>query len=942
MTTTFKLLFPVMTAFLLAPARAEEPARERPWQAEWIGLPEEEAPGLTGASWIWANDPGVDPVRKANPGVCFFSRRFTIDGTSPVCSARATFAADNRFTLTVNGREAGRGDDWQRPSTFDIAGLLHPGENSILVRAENDPDAGAVNAAGLIGRIVIEPKGLATVEVVTDGEWVSAPAKEGAEWKPVKVIGACGAEPWGKLDPRPSKPVEDLWTCFRKSFELPRLPKHATARIAVDSKYWLWVNGRLTVYEGGLKRGPNPKDTYFDVFDLAPYLVQGRNTIAVLTRYWGKQGFSHNSSGKPGFVAEFDIDGLISGTDATWKALRHPSYGRTGEPHPNYRHSDANIHFDARLDTGDWTSSAFDDSAWPPAAALGKPPAAPWNRLVERPIPLWRVGPLLPYENAGTLPRVSDGRPVVVNLPRNLTISPYLKIKAPAGLTIDIRTDNYKGGGEFNFRSEYVTRDGIQEFESLAYLNGHSVIYSFPPGVEILDLRYRETRYDTDFSGEFECADPFFNSLWIKARNTMNVNMRDGIQDPDRERAQWWGDVAILLGEMFYSCDTRAHALVRKAILNLVDWQKPDGVLYSPVPAGSWDKELPGQMLSSIGEHGFWYYYRYTGDRDTIAHAYPAVKRYLSLWKLGPEGLVVHRPGGWDWGDWGKNIDRPVMDNALLYQALGAAIEMARLTGNEADIGGYEKMRSSIAANYNRLLWTGSEYRSPGYKGKTDDRGHGLAALYGLAAPEQMPAIKKVFATSFEASPYMEKYILESLLRSGDTEAALSRMKSRYRKMVESPLTTLWEGWGIGKEGYGGGTYNHGWSGGPLTLLMEYVAGISPTSPGFASYQVRPQPGALRNIKAGFDTVRGRIEFTIARDAESFRLRLESPEGTMATVSIPLAEYGFQAVAAGGRPVWRNGKSAGKVPGIEPLGEKDGRVLFKVAPGKWEFVAARN
>ena len=33
--------------------------------------------------------------------------------------------------------------------------------------------------------------------------------------------------------------------------------------------------------------------------------------------------------------------------------------------------------------------------------------------------------------------------------------------------------------------------------------------------------------------------------------------------------------------------------------------------------------------------------------------------------------------------------------------------------------------------------------------------------------------------------------------------------------------TTLFEGWGIGQEGFGGGTINHAWSGGPLTLLSQ-------------------------------------------------------------------------------------------------------------------------
>ena len=103
---------------------------------------------------------------------------------------------------------------------------------------------------------------------------------------------------------------------------------------------------------------------------------------------------------------------------------------------------------------------------------------------------------------------------------------------------------------------------------------------------------------------------------------------------------------------------------MKKAIENLVDWQKDDGVLYSPVPAGSWDKELPVQMLASVGKYGIWNYYVYTGDSATIKEVYPAVKKYLSLWKLDERNLVKHRTGGWDWSDWGQDIDVCVLDNA--------------------------------------------------------------------------------------------------------------------------------------------------------------------------------------------------------------------------------------------------------------------------------------
>lgn len=732
-----------------------------------------------------------------------------------------------------------------------------------------------------------------------------------------------------------SKKDTNIWQVFRKNIDLYSAPQKATALIAVDSKYWLWINGELVVYEGGLKRGPNPNDTYFDIVDLTRFLKKGTNTIAILSWYWGKDGYSHKNSGKAGLVAEINTDGKIFGTDQSWKSLRHPAYGNSGEPHPNYRMPDDNIHFDARKDIGNWVAPDFDDSSWPQALTLGAPPVAPWNNLVERPIPLWLVKPLTNYENDAQLPKVSDGKPIIATLPRNLTISPYLKIKAPAGLTIDMRTDNYKGGGEYNYRSEYITKEGVQEFESLAYLNGHWMIYSIPAGVEILELRYRETRYNTEFTGSFDCDDPFLNSLWMKCRNTMNVNMRDAIQDPDRERAQWWGDVAILLGEILHSCDLKAHPLIKKAILNLVDWQKPDGVLYSPVPAGSWNQELPGQMLSSIGMHGFWYYYLYTGDTATIKHAYPAVKRYLDLWQLGTDGLLVHRAGGWDWGDWGENIDRPVIDNALLYQALESAINMARLTGNEADISHYEGMRKNISENYNRVLWIGTEYRSPGYSGITDDRGHGLAVLVGLAQQEQYPAIKKVFERSFNASPYMEKYILESIFRMGDANAALTRMKSRYQKMVDSPLTTLWEGWGIGTEGYGGGSYNHGWSGGPLTLLMEYVCGIAPTEPGFSRFQVMPQPGSLNRASASFETVKGTIRSSFQKLPSGIEIKVTVPASTKAVVGVPSS--GLKSIKLNGKLVWENGKYLkAAAPSTQILQD---RIGFEVSSGEWSFVA---
>ena len=58
--------------------------------------------------------------------------------------------------------------------------------------------------------------------------------------------------------------------------------------IAVDSKYWLWVNDSLVVFEGGLKRGPNSQDTYYDCIDISDFLRKGLNAISIQVWFWGK------------------------------------------------------------------------------------------------------------------------------------------------------------------------------------------------------------------------------------------------------------------------------------------------------------------------------------------------------------------------------------------------------------------------------------------------------------------------------------------------------------------------------------------------------------------------------------------------------------------------------------------------------------------------------
>ena len=84
----------------------------------------------------------------------------------------------------------------------------------------------------------------------------------------------------------------------------------------------------------------------------------------------------------------------------------------------------------------------------------------------------------------------------------------------------------------------------------------------------------------------------------------------------------------------------------------------------------------------------------------------------------------------------------------------------------------------------------------------------------------QYPTVENVLETIFNASPYMEKYVLDAMCEMGYMEQAQNRMVTRYTPMAtDNGYTTLWEMWDKG-----GGTRNHAWSGGPMITMSKYLS----------------------------------------------------------------------------------------------------------------------
>ncbi len=674
---------------------------------------------------------------------------------------------------------------------------------------------------------------------------------------------------------------KNVWMCFDKKLSLDKVPDELIAQISADSKYWLYINGETVVFEGSVKRGPDKNSGYYDSIDIAPYLKEGENRICALAWYWDNEtSYSYCSSGQGGFIFEAIGEGITIISDKSWKVKRNSAYVDSSLYPPNYRLPEYSIYFDAREDMVNWLNEDYDVSAWENATEYAVGGEGAYGSLYQRGIPFLKDYGLKDYENSKDYENYTVKNPfgekITVDIPYNAQLTPYLKIIAPAGKKIRITTENTLIGA---VSTTYITKEGEQEFEALGWFNGEHITYKIPKGVTVVSLMYRETGYDSEFSGNFISDDEFMNSLWQKSLRTLYVTMRDNFMDcPDRERAQWWGDVTSEMIMTMYSMDSNSYLLYQKGVEAMLSHVDETKVLQTVVPISGDYFELPVQQLAGIV--GFMTYYEYTGDKAFIEKVYDASLDYLKLWEIGENNLVVHRSGSWDWPDWGEKADMTAIENAWVYYALSATEKMAELLGKDEDISFITERKEVISKGY-KTLWTQEGFRSDDAK-KCDDRANALAVLSGLAEKEQYDTILNVLTTTKNSSPYMEYYVLEALCQMGEYELARDRIKDRYEGMVNEDYSTLWEFWNSWQ-----GTMNHAWSGGPLVIMSKHFAGITPLEAGYEKVKIDPQYALSDSLSCTVPSVKGLITLDYEKNSENYAVKLTLPENMKAVLYVP-------------------------------------------------------
>lgn len=744
---------------------------------------------------------------------------------------------------------------------------------------------------------------------------------------------------------------ENTWLCLRKKVNLNSTPTYAITKIAAENKYWIYVNDSLVVRDGGLDIRPDFNNTYYDEIDLAPYLKIGDNIIAALVWYkGGEDGYSQKTLGKGGFLFECSLEGTSTTSivsDESWKIMVNSAFGSTSQTQQwsTWKWVAWPISYDAREELTDWRSLGYDDETWSNAVSKGTPPVSPWNDLVYRTIPFWKDYGLIAYNNLSDFPIVIDNNITITgDLGINIQGYPYFKIKAPAGVKIEIILNDF-------YTQEYITKEGEQEFEYFAWQNSsdHIVKYEFTNvtgEVEILDLKFRQSGYNTEVLGSFESDDEDLNSLWTKCKNTSYVCMRDIFYDcPNRERGQWWGDVSEQILYSFYLYDTNSTLLVRKAYRELMNTQKTDGSLYTTAPGNVF--HLPDQNLAAVAI--LWPYYLYTGDKSLLEEIYPQIKKYIEYCAstANDDGMLILQPDVWNWIDWGDNLDivegsANTICNASYIVLLDAVINIADLLGEESDKVYYQGLQTKVKDNFNPYFWSNSSnayvfYNKEGQQSSViDDRSNAWAVLAGMVDEDKKKDVINILKNKYNASPYQEMYIEKALFEL-DPQEAIKRMKSRYSDMIDSWSSTLWE------EFPATNSNNHAWAAGPLYNLSAYLLGIRPSGPAFSEYLFQPLVNSIKQIAADIPTPNGTIPAEYINNYSNYTLSVNSPENTVGIVSIPRYVLGdslpIYSVETNGMTLWENGSSQETAEGIAFYEEDSLYIKFEIQSGSWELKA---
>lgn len=754
---------------------------------------------------------------------------------------------------------------------------------------------------------------------------------------------------------------------FRKEFEGGKEIQRATVYIIGLGLYELYVNGKKI---GDQVLAPTPTDytqnVKYNAFDVTENLKsEGENAVGVILgngRYFAMRHYKPykiKTFGYPKMLLQLEIEYAggkrrIIKTDDTWKVTPD------GPIRSNNEYDGEE--YDARKEMPGWDRPGFDDSDWSQAEYVQEPGGDFQAQLNENMKVMKELSPV-------SITRLPEDK-YILDMGQNMVGWLQLRVKGERGRQVQLRfAESLQDNGELfmaNLRDAKVTDtyilkgEGVEIWEPKFVYHGfrYVEVTGYPGTPSTADFTGRMVYDDMKTVGTFETSDTTLNQIYQNAWWGIAGNYKGMPVDcPQRnERQPWLGDRATgAYGESFMFDNGKLYA---KWMDDIRYAQKADGSIPDVAPAFwryySDNMTWPGTFILVADM-----LYRQHGDLTGIERHYPAMKKWLRYMKdrYMTDAFIVTKDS---YGDWcapppsieaGRGISAnkkhpsALISTAYYYHFMQIMMRFAELSDQEKDYRQFETLGKQVKEAFHNRFYNPEK----GCYGDSTLTSNLLPLYFGMIPVQYEEQVFNHIVETIEVKNgghlstglIGTQWLMRSLTRFGTPGLAYTVASQRtypsWGYMIENGATTIWELWNGNTAAPDMNSQNHVMMLGDLIVwYYEHLAGIKtdPERPGFKRILMRPEPvEGLDFVKASYHSMHGLVRSEWERKGDRFTWKVTVPGNTRALVYVPAGSE--EAVTEGdGRAV--------VAEGVEFAGTEDGRAVFEIGSGTYEFNSILN
>jgi alpha-L-rhamnosidase len=702
---------------------------------------------------------------------------------------------------------------------------------------------------------------------------------------------------------------------FRRSFRLAETPAAFVVHVSADSRYKLFVNGKMV----GL--GPARSDLAhwnFDTYDLVPYLQQGDNLVAALVWNQGEWNGLAQHSYRTAFIMQGDSAAeAIVNTGERWKVTKDEAYSpvvfKPSDPRLFWQYYVAGAldSVQASAYPWGWEMPGYPDETWDAARTLGNgTPAGPENGT------MWTLVPRPVAYLEQTSHRFAEGPSVPLTVPANSHVFLLLDAKFEttgyprfrfsggkdamvrigyAETLLDVEKDNpYRWhktdrdvteGKKFVGVYDVFVADGGRDrlFVPLwmrVFRYVRIEVRTVDQPLLIDDVSYDLSLYPFTNEAEFTSNDSLHQRIFDACLRTVRLASQETYIDPYYEQMQYIGDTRIQALYAYYHF--RDDRLTRNAIRQF-DWSRsPEGLTMSRYPS-SLPQYTPLYALCwmlMIRDH-----WMLRGDEAFVRPFIPAMLNILRWFgeQVNAEGMLGDLPG-LDFLDTfyprdkilGASKSKSLTPYGLFYvYTVQQLAPFFRHFGKTCESAQQETIAARVEQAVIRTCFDSGKVLFADNPEKRFFSQHAniMAVLTGCLSPAQEKVVLHRVLTDTTLLPvslYFKFYEFEALKQAGMGGTILDEMGD-WKTMLDDHLHTFSE-WVNDPR-----SECHAWSAYPAYFFLNTIAGIGSATPGFTAVRIEPHPGRLTKISAQMPHPDGLITTDYEKTGDSWSIRIRLP-----------------------------------------------------------------